>query len=138
MNTYKQRAPRSLEEAKERKRNLISEIQTIETQLGSKTRKDHLHSDPNEYYQWRTNAQRALNARLAELRFLKGWIKDVVRARSHSIVYAIKMEADGRDIIGLTISADGHVKARFAGENCDVWEEFAELGSFNLLDLLEP
>lgn len=78
MNTFEE--PKSIEHAYERKMQLINEIEGIQTQLGNKDRRRKLGSNHNpkvrsEYWEWRTSAQRALNGRLQELRFLKSWLR---------------------------------------------------------------
>ena len=68
--------PTSIEDAEERRCELIINIQEIQTQLGDKQRTDEQGArlDKRDYWEWKSKAQFALNKRLSALRLLKAWI----------------------------------------------------------------
>lgn len=65
--------PRTLEEANERKRVIIAQVQDIETQLGDNSKKKSMGAE--EFTIWRQKAKWARNNRLQELRLVKKWIE---------------------------------------------------------------
>ena len=71
-------APTSLADAESRRGVLALEVQTIQAQLGEKSRTDisgkRLTND--EYWEWKRRARHSLNQKLVELRLVNTWIKN--------------------------------------------------------------
>lgn len=70
--------PTSMADAEERRRLLTLDIQSIQAQLGDRQKKNDkgVRLSPEEYWKWKPTAQHAMNKMLAELRYLKLWIKE--------------------------------------------------------------
>jgi len=68
--------PRSLEEAIERRDQVLSELQDIQDQLGERNRIAGAQpTSDDEYWAWRGKAKVALKYKLAEYRRLKAWVQ---------------------------------------------------------------
>lgn len=78
MTAVEFKPPSSLEEAEALRHALTLDVQSIQAQLGDKQRTDksgrRLRSA--EYNTWKKHATYNLNQKLAELRFVKSWIRD--------------------------------------------------------------
>jgi hypothetical protein len=74
--------PHGLDEAETRRINVLSDIKSIEVQLGDKQKVNPLTKErmtEQEYFDWRAKSTRALKAKETELRHLNKWIKDYHR-----------------------------------------------------------
>lgn len=67
--------PESIDEAEDRQRTLIAEIQDIQIQFGDPRKKRRGFENEDEYWAWRQSAKVALARREQELRLVKLWIK---------------------------------------------------------------
>lgn len=68
--------PRSLEEAFERRDQVLTEVQDIQDQLGEPERLIEAHQMTDaEYREWRGKAKVAMRYRLSDYRRLKAWIQ---------------------------------------------------------------
>jgi hypothetical protein len=65
--------PDSIEDAEERKRILVAEVQEIQAQFSNRNRKRE--SDLEAFFDWRYKAIWAMTTRLEELRLVKQWLK---------------------------------------------------------------
>ena len=72
--------PQTLDDAYTRRDRLQSEVEDIQTQLTSRDRRgpDGNRLSRQDYLIWKQRAKFALNLRLDEIRFLKGWIRRFV------------------------------------------------------------
>ena len=70
-------APVSLADAENRRGVLALEVQTIQAHLGERSRTDHngRRLTNEEYWEWKRVERLSLTQKLAELRFVNGWIR---------------------------------------------------------------
>lgn len=75
--------PNDLEDAENRRLDLVAEIQTISAQLGDRDRRSLAgeRMSSAEYWEWRRRAISALHAKEAALRRLKAWIRSQKHAQ---------------------------------------------------------
>lgn len=67
--------PRSIEEARERRTKLTSEISRLQLDLGNRdVRENGRRLNDREWWVWKSKAQEVYLAKLEELRFIKNWI----------------------------------------------------------------
>jgi hypothetical protein len=66
--------PESLEDAHEKVRCLVAEIEEIQAQLGDRLRRSITPFD--DFWRWRQSAKWAWTNRLEELRLVKQWIRE--------------------------------------------------------------
>jgi len=97
------KTPASMKEAEERRLQLLSEIQTINGQLGDRNRTDESGNRlPDEaYWTWRKGAVRALRHREDELRLVNKYIREQNNAARYK-----RIDVAAKDYKGLLVKAD--------------------------------